>query len=91
MTYSQLLNSTSNMSTEDLIRLNSDLVALIKHRRKMASKDMARMLEVGDKVKLTDRSGDLLHGIVKKVMRTRAIVVIDGIQYKVPMSMLEFA
>ena len=88
MTYSQILNLTSTMTEEELIKLNRDLVGIIKHRQKMNAKDMAACLSVGDRVELTDRDGSLLRGTVKKVMRTRAIVYINGINYKVPMNML---
>ena len=91
MTYTQLLNLTSNMSEDELCKLNSDLVAIIKHRRKMSAKDMGSQLSPGDTVKLTERSGRVRTGTVQKVMRTRALVKIDGVNYKVPMSMLSFA
>ena len=90
MTYSQILNLTSTMTEEELVKLNADLVGIIKHRRKMASKDMGSMLSVGDDVKVTDRNGTS-RGTVEKIMRTRAIVNIHGMRYKVPMSMITLA
>ena len=90
MTYSQILNLTSTMTEEELVKLNADLVSIIKHRRKMASKDMGSMLSVGDDVKVTDRNGTS-RGKVEKIMRTRAVVNIHGMRYKVPMSMISFA
>ena len=90
MTYSQILNLTSTMTEEELVKLNADLVSIIKHRRKMASKDMGSMLSVGDDVKVTDRNGTS-RGKVENIMRTRAVVNIHGMRYKVPMSMISFA
>ena len=87
MTPTQILNHTSNLTDEQLAQLNRDLVALIKHRRKMAARDMGSILSVGDDVIITERNGTS-RGKIEKVMRTRAIVNIHGMRYKVPMSML---
>lgn len=87
MTPTQILNHTSNLTDEQLAQLNRDLVALLKHRRKMAARDMGSILSVGDDVIITERNGTS-RGKIEKVMRTRAIVNIHGMRYKVPMSML---
>ena len=87
MTPTQILNHTSNLTDEQLAQLNRDLVALIKHRRKMAARDMGSILSVGDDVIITERDGTS-RGKIEKIMRTRAIVNIHGMRYKVPMSML---
>ena len=84
MTYSQLINFTSTMTTDELVKFNHDLVGIIKHRRKMEAKDMRRELSLGDVVNV-DGHGT---GIVKKIMRTRALVEMNGVSYKVPMNML---
>ena len=91
MTPSNLLNHTSNMTLAQLCQLNSDLVALIKHRQKMEAKDMRQQLSPGDTVSFTERSGLTSTGTVKKIMRTKAVVTIGGRDWKVPMSMLSFA
>ena len=90
MTYSQILNLTSTLSMEELSNLNRDLVSIIKHRRKMLAKDTKSILSVGDDVLVTDRTGTS-RGKVEKIMRTRAIVNIQGMRYKVPMSMITLA
>ena len=82
------INITS-LSLEELISLNADVVALIKSRRKMEAKAMGMSLSVGDRVWVNERN-KRSQGIVRKIMRTRAIVLIDGMRYKVPMSMLSF-
>ena len=89
MTHAQILNLTSTMTLEELTELNHDLVKIIKHRRKMDAKDMGAVLSVGDKVRVTERNR-VSEGVVKKVMRTRAVVLINGIRYKVPMNMITF-
>ena len=91
MTYSQILNLTSTMTVEELSNLNRDIVGIIKHRRKMAAKDTKSILSVGDTVSFTERSGLTSTGTVKKIMRTRAVVTIDGRDWKVPMSMITLA
>ena len=90
MTYSQILNLTSTMTEEELCKLNSELVSIIKHRRKMSAKDTKSILSVGDDVVVTDRNG-ASRGKIEKIMRTRAIVNIHGMRYKVPMNMITLA
>lgn len=90
MTPSTLLNHASNMTLEQLRQLNSDLVDLIKHRRRMEAKDMRYQLSLGDTVSFTERSGLTCTGTVKKIMRTKAVITISGRDWKVPMSMLSF-
>ena len=87
MSPTQILNHTSNLTDEQLAQLNRDLVALLKHRRKMAARDMGSILSVGDDVIITERDGTS-RGKIEKIMRTRALVNIHGMRYKVPMSML---
>ena len=78
------------MTVEELSKLNHDIVGIIKHRRKMAAKDMGSILSVGDDVVVTDRNG-ASRGKIEKIMRTRAIVNIHGMRYKVPMNMITLA
>jgi len=79
----------SSLSLEELISLNADVVALIKSRRKTEAKAMGMCLSVGDRVWVNERKRRSA-GLIKKVMRTRAVVEINGMRYKVPMSMLSF-
>ena len=81
------LNITS-LTTDQLIQLNQDVVALIKARRRQEAGNIRRKLSLGDVVLVNERGGLPSTGIVKKIMRTRAIVEIDGRDWKVPMSML---
>ena len=91
MNTQQIINSTSTMTLDELCQLNSDLVAIIKHRRRMESKDMGASLSVGDKVWFTDR-GYRINCTVTKIMRTKAIVKVDGSpqSWKITMSALNF-
>ena len=77
------INITS-LTTEQLVQLNQDVVALIKARRRQEAAGMRWQLSLGDVVNV-DGHGT---GIVKKIMRTRALVEMNGVSYKVPMNML---
>ena len=79
------------MTIDELCQLNSDLVAIIKHRRNMESKDMRASLSVGDKVWF-ENGGYRVNCTVAKIMRTKAIVKVDGTpqSYKITMSALKF-
>ena len=74
----------SSLTTDQLIQLNHDVVALIKARRRQEAGSMRRQLSLGDVVNV-DGHGT---GTIKKIMRTRAEVEMNGITYKVPMNML---
>jgi len=80
------INITS-LTTDQLIQLNQDVVALIKARRRQEATGMRHQLSLGDVVNVHERTRTST-GIVKKIMRTRALVEIEGMTYKVPMSML---
>ena len=91
MNHSQILNTTSTMTIDELCQLNRDLVAIIKHRRNMESKDMKASLSAGDKVWFENR-GRKINCTVTKIMRTKAIVKQDGTSqsWKITMSALNF-
>ena len=91
MSISNIINTTSTMTLDELCQLNHDLVAIIKHRRTMASKDMGASLSVGDKVWFDNR-GQRINCTVIKVMRTKAVVKEDGRpqSWKITMSALNF-
>ena len=75
-------------TTQELCDLNEQVVALIKTRRRQEATKKRHQLSLGDVVLVNERGGLPSTGIVKKIMRTRAIVTIDGRDWKVPMSML---
>jgi len=89
ITRQQILNTTSTMALDELLKLNSDLVSIIKHRRKMESKDMKTLLSVGDNVWFDNR-GTRHTGTVTKVMRTKAVVKVGFTNWKCAMSSLQF-
>ena len=77
----------SSLTTDQLLQLNSDVVALIKARRRQEAGSMRRQLSLGDVVNVNDGACNPT-GIIRKIMRTRALVEINGVNYKVPMNML---
>ena len=77
------INITS-LTTDQLIQLNQDVVALIKARRRQEASSKRHLLSLGDEV-IVEGHGT---GIVKKIMRTRAMVELNGRNYKVPMNMI---
>ena len=80
------INLTS-LTTDQLVQLNHDVVALIKARRRQEAGSMRRQLSLGDVVNVNERNRTST-GTIMKIMRTRALVDINGVTYKVPMSML---
>ena len=77
----------SSLTTDQLIKLNEDVVSLIKARRRKEAAGMRWELSLGDTVNVNERHRTST-GIIKKIMRTRALVEINGVTYKVPMNML---
>ena len=77
----------SSLTTDQLVQLNHDVVALIKARRRQEAGSMRRQLSLGDVVNVNERTRTST-GTIMKIMRTRALVEINGVTYKVPLSML---
>lgn len=77
----------NSLTTEQLHQLNNDVVALIKARRRQESAGMRHQLSLGDVVNVHERNRTST-GTIKKIMRTRALVEMNGMTYRVPMSML---
>lgn len=77
----------SSLTTDQLIQLNQDVVALIKARRRQEAGNIRRQLSLGDVVNVNERTRTST-GTIIKIMRTRALVEINGVTYKVPMNML---
>jgi len=74
----------SSLTTEQLCQLNSDVVALIKARHRQEAGAMRKQLSLGDAVVVEGHG----NGVIRKIMRTRALVEMNGRNFKVPMSMI---
>lgn len=71
-------------TTQELCDLNETIVALIKTRRRQEATKKRHQLSLGDVVNVEGHG----KGVIKKIMRTRALVEMNGRNYKVPMNML---
>ena len=73
----------SSLTTDQLLDLNKDVVALIKERRRQKSANKRAYLSLGDTVRFnTDRNGGTLTGTVTKIMRTRCHVEVGSTTYR---------
>ena len=77
-----------NLSIEELLELNSEVVRLIKVKRAQASRQAKRGLFAGSKVSFTDNDGNTLTGKVVKTMRKYAQVDTGRVVWRVPMHAL---
>jgi len=82
------LPNISSLTTQQLIDLNHEVIALIKARRTAESQRARRALSVGDTVRFQDNHGFTLTGNVEKVMRTRGIVNVDVRRWKCHLNLL---
>ena len=83
-----MLPNISKLTTEQLVDLNHEVVALIKARRTADSRRARRTLSVGDTVEFKDNFGRTVTGEVEKVMRTRGLVNVDGRRWKCHLNLL---
>ena len=60
---------------------------LVKNQRKYLAQKNAFNLIKGDKVKITG-SGKIEEGIIEKINRTRAVVMVGNVGWNVPFEML---
>ena len=82
------LPNISGLTTQQLIDLNNEVVRLIKARRTADSQRARRALSVGDTVEFNDNYGRTIQGKLKKVMRTRGIVNVNGHLWKCHLNLL---
>ena len=77
-----------NLSIEELLELNSEVVSLIKTKRSHASKNAKRGLFSGTKVSFDDGRGGRHSGTVIKTMRKFAKIRVGSDVWRVPMHAL---
>ena len=79
----------SNLTTQQLIDLNHEVVALIKSRQQAEAHTKRAQLSRGMRVTFKDNYGRLTYGTIEKVMRTRANVrAQDGRMWKCHLNLL---
>ena len=80
-TLEKCINELDNL--DDL----SKIVDIVKSKRKRLATDNAARLIKGDKVSISG-SRRIEEGIVTKINRTRAVIVVNGVSWTVPFEMI---
>ena len=75
------ISDLDNMDDLNIVR------DLVKNQRKYLAQKNAFNLIKGDKVKITG-SGKIQEGIIEKINRTRAVVMVGDVGWNVPFEML---
>jgi hypothetical protein len=77
------------MSVQDLLKLNKQVVAIVKEKQRMDNRVASVCLMAGDNVTYTSsRTGGKVSGKVIEVKRTKVVVQSNLGRYLVPASML---
>lgn len=77
------------MSIQDLLKINKQIVAIVKEKQRMDNRVALVGLMEGDKVSyMSGRLGVKVTGTVKEVKRTKVVVDSAAGRYLVPASML---
>ena len=80
------------MSIADLIKLNKQVVAIVKEKQRMNNRTASFSFMPGDAVNFTSKYGARIDAKVLQVKRTKVLVEIGrGGQYLVPASMLSMS
>jgi ribosomal protein L35AE/L33A len=80
----------NSMSVQDLIKLNKQLVTIIKEKQRMDNRVASVCLMAGDEVTYTSgRTGMPVKGKIIEVKRTKVVVQSNLGRYLVPASMLK--
>jgi hypothetical protein len=86
-----IMNAINGISS---IEEMNEVIGLIKIKQKQLKSIHVAMnknaISVGSKVKVTSRAG-VEYGKVLEIKRTKAIVMIDGMRYNCPISIMEAA
>jgi hypothetical protein len=77
------------MSIQDLLKLNKQVVAIVKEKQRMDNRVASVCLMAGDEVTYTSgRLGGKVTGKIVEVKRTKVVVQLSSGRYLVPASML---
>jgi len=82
-----ILNELTNLSEQELITLNRQVISRLKKVRAIKSKAVKMSLNEGDTVRWTGKRG-IQHGTVVSIKRKFAHVDVGSGTWRVPMSML---
>ena len=80
----RIRNMVSDINSIDDLNIISDIIK--RHRSYLGQKNSYNLIK-GDKVKIVG-SGKIQEGVIEKINRTRAIVMVGSIGYNVPFEMI---
>jgi rRNA-processing protein FCF1 len=90
MTLEDIIGRLSTFREEQLLRINSEVVAELKALRRRESQRKRFLFQSGDRVTWTGRKGTF-EGIVERVKQKKALVKVGVVTWDVPLNMLNAA
>jgi len=87
MTLEDILNRLPTFREDQLLRINSEVVAELKAQRRRESQRKRFLFQSGDRVTWTGRKGTF-EGIVERVKQKKALVKVGVMTWDVPLNML---
>lgn len=90
MTLEDILSRLPTFREDQLLRLNSEVVAELKAQRRRESQRKRFLFKSGDRVTWTGRKGTF-EGIVHRVKQKKALVKVGVTTWDVPLNMLNAA
>ena len=90
MTLEDIISRLSTFREEQLLRINSEVVAELKAQRRRESQRKRFMFQSGDRVTWSGRKGTF-EGIIERVKQKKALVKVGVITWDVPLNMLNAA
>ena len=90
MTFEDILNRLPTFREDQLLRINSEVVAELKAQRRRESQRKRFLFQSGDRVTWTGRKGTF-EGIVHRVKQKKALVKVGVTTWDVPLNMLNAA
>ena len=90
MTLEEIIGRLSTFREDQLLRINSEVVAELKAQRRRESQRKRFLFQSGDRVTWTGRKGTF-EGIVQRVKQKKALVKVGVTTWDVPLNMLNAA
>ena len=90
MTLEDIIGRLSTFREDQLLRINSEVVAELKAQRRRESQRKRFLFQSGDRVTWTGRKGTF-EGIVERVKQKKALVKVGVVTWDVPLNMLNAA
>ena len=90
MTLEDIIGRLSTFREDQLLRINSEVVAELKAQRRRESQRKRFLFQSGDRVTWTGRKGTF-EGIVQRVKQKKALVKVGVMTWDVPLNMLNAA